>query len=230
MFALVIAAFLAAVCLAPGLALRAQTLAPDAQALIAAPDKPVESPFWALERRWSFGFQLSYGLENDIPRNISHVNMLIAAPQIGLVVWDSPHSRFPMNRFEILSEGLLGSAFHPGGHLLGNTLMFRFYFKPVGRAVPFFDAGIAALHTTLDNDAPEISGHTQFLSQGGAGIQYYVHPGRALVFEYRYFHMSNAGLQEPNHGFNGSMLSLGFRWFLRRHVAIPGNRPETIVP
>ncbi|PYR70657.1 MAG: hypothetical protein DMG20_04840 [Acidobacteria bacterium] len=28
----------------------------------------------------------------------------------------------------------------------------------------------------------------------------------------RYFHMSNAELTLPNHGFNGSMLSIGMRW------------------
>jgi Lipid A 3-O-deacylase (PagL) len=198
--------------------LQAQTSPPDSQALTTVKPKPAKNPYWAIERRWTFGFQVSYGLENNIPRDISHVNMIIAEPQIGWVAWDSPHSRFPMDRFEIMSEGLVGSAYHPGGHLLGDTLLYRFDFKPVRRTVPFFDAGIAALHTSLDNQAPEISGHTQFYSQGGLGLQYFLHPGRAFVLEYRYFHMSNAGLQEPNHGFNGSMLSVGFRWFLRRRA------------
>ncbi len=195
---------------------RAQNPPPDSQSLTAAPAQPTTQPPWALERRWTVSFQLTYGLENNIPRNLSHVNMLIAAPQVGWVVWDSPHSSLPMNRFEIISEGVLGSAFHPGGHLAGDTLLFRFGFKPVRRVVPFFDAGIAALHTALDNNAPEISGHTQFLSQGGIGVQYFHRPGRAFVLEYRYFHMSNAGLQQPNHGFNGNIISVGYRWFLRR--------------
>lgn len=175
---------------------------------------PADTPNWAMKSRWTLGVQLTYGLENNIPNNISHVNMLIAAPQGGFIVWDSPHSRLPMNRFEILSEGILGSAFHPGGHLVGDTLLFRFDFKPIHRLIPFFDAGSAVLHTTLDEQAPEISGHTQFLSQGGVGLQYFYKPRRAFVFEYRYFHMSNAGLQQPNHGFNGNMLSVGYRWFL----------------
>jgi Lipid A 3-O-deacylase (PagL) len=199
-------AAMAALLLAFPPVLRAQNAAPAAQ------------PPWSLQSRWTMGFQFTYGLENNIPRNISHVNMLIAAPQVGLVVWDSPRSRLPMNRFEILSEGILGAAYHPGGHLFGDTLMFRFNFKPVRRVVPFFDEGIAAVHTTLDTQAPEITGHTQFLSQGGIGVQFFRRPGRALVLEYRYFHMSNAGLQEPNHGFNGNMLSIGYRWFLRRSL------------
>lgn len=197
--------------------LRAQDAGPATTPSSATEVDRAGAPPWAMERRWTFGFQLTYGLENNIPRNISHVNMLIAAPQVGLVVWDSPHSSLPLNRFEILSEGVLGSAFHPGGHLFGDTLMYRFGFKPIHRAVPFFDAGIAAVHTTLDANAPEISGHTQFLSQGGIGVQIFRRPGRAVVLEYRYFHMSNAGLQQPNHGFNGSMVSVGYRWLMRRH-------------
>lgn len=198
----------------------AQDQLPPSQSLVSASAAVPSPSLWTLERRWTTGFQFSYGLENNIPRNISHVNMIIAAPQIGLVVWDSPRSVLPMNRFEIMGEGLLGAAYHPGGHLLGNTLMFRFGFKHVRRTVPFFDAGIAALHTTLDAQAPEISGHTQFLSQGGIGMQFFRRPGRAFVLEYRYFHMSNAGIQEPNHGFNGSMVSIGYRWLLRRRTPL----------
>ncbi len=215
-----ILAALTAVLLLSASPLRAQDSQAAVQSSTSAPQASPSLPLWSLERRWTMGFQLTYGLENNIPRNISHVNMLIAAPQVGLVAWDSPHSRLPMNRFEIMSEGILGSAFHPGGHLFGNTLMFRFGFKPIRRVVPFFDAGVGALHTTLDNQAPEISGHTQFLSQGGVGVQFFRRPGRAFVLEYRYFHMSNAGIQEPNHGFNGSMVSVGYRWFLRRHSPI----------
>lgn len=170
--------------------------------------------FWAHRSRITFGFQVAYGLENAVPRNISHINMLYAQPQIGFIAWDSPRSRLPLKRFEILSEGILGNAIHPGGHLYGQTLMFRFDFRPVRHIVPFFDAGTGVVNTTLDRRVPEITGHTQFLSQGGVGIQYFYRPQRAWVIEYRYFHMSNAGLEQPNHGFNGNMISVGYRWLL----------------
>src|SRR5579862_412631 len=35
--------------------------------------------------RLVFGLQAAYGLENDIPRNISHIQMIYAQPQIGYV-------------------------------------------------------------------------------------------------------------------------------------------------
>ena len=138
--------------------------------------------------------------------------MIYAQPQIGYVVWNSPESRLPVKRFEIVSEGILGGSTHPGGHLFGDTLMFRVTGNSARRYSLFFNASSGPLHTTLDEHASELGGHVQFLSQGGAGIQRRLDAHRSIVFEYRYFHMSNAGLTKPNHGFNGSMVSVGLRW------------------
>jgi hypothetical protein len=160
--------------------------------------------------RLVFGLQTGYGLENGIPSNISHIKMLYAQPQIGVMIWDSPESRLPIKRFEIVSEGIVGGALHPGGHLLGDTLMFRVAGNSTRRWIPFFNVSSGPLHTNLK--AQELGGHVQFLSQGGAGIQRRLTPQQSIVLEYRYFHMSNAGLTQPNHGFNGSMLSAGMRW------------------
>ncbi len=162
--------------------------------------------------RLSFGLQAAYGLENGIPRNISHIQMLYAQPQIGIIVWDSAESRLPIKRFEIVSEGIVGGAVHPGGYLFGDTLMFRVTGNSKRPFVPFFNVSSGPLHTNLDENAPELGGHVQFISQGGVGIQRRLDLKHSVVLEYRYFHMSNAGLTQPNHGFNGSMLSIGMRW------------------
>src|SRR5215467_7969985 len=81
-----------------------------------------------LPSRIVYGLQIAYGQENDFPHNSanSHINMVYAQPQIGFVAWDSPQSRLPLKRFEIISEGMLGGSTHPGGHIFGDTLLFRF--------------------------------------------------------------------------------------------------------
>ena len=175
------------------------------------------APFWANRGHWILGFQVGYAVENAIPRNISHINLLIAQPQIGLAVSD--FQRGPVRRFEVLNEGILGNSVHPGGHLLGNSLLFRFDGKPYKRIMPFLDVGAGVLHTRLDARAPELSGHLQFLPQAGLGVQYFFRPQRAVVFEYRYVHMSNAGIEQPNEGYNASMLTVGFRWLRRPRVS-----------
>jgi hypothetical protein len=181
------------------------------------------TPLWSNRGHWNFGLQVGYGVENAIPTNISHVNLLIIQPQLGLIVRDFHFG--PLRRFELVNEGLLGNAVHPGGHLWGNSLFFRFDGKGRGNVVPFIDLGAGMMHTTLSSRVQEVNGRLQFMPQGGVGIQCFLSPQRALVFEYRYFHMSNAGTQEPNLGFNGSMLTIGFRWLRRprpAHVARAG--------
>jgi len=154
------------------------------------------------------GYSMEYGLDAG---EISHIQMLIAQPQVGFIVGDL--HRLPVRRFEILDEGVLGSAVHPRAtSLLGNTLIFRFDGKETGRWVPFLDAAAGVQHTRLADHVPEINGFTQFTPQGGLGLQYFFRPQRALVFEWRTVHMSNANLVPPNHGFNSSMLTIGFRW------------------
>jgi hypothetical protein len=186
---------------------------PPAAASLLSSAAPVRD--WANRGHWILGAQLGYALENAIPRNISHIGLLIVQPQIGLVVRDALDSRFPVRRFEIVNEGIFGNAIHPGGHLAGYALLFRFDGKNFGRTVPFFDMGAGMQHTTLASRAPELSGKLQFSPQGGLGVQYFFNPQRALVLEYRYMHMSNAGITPPNHGFNASMLTVGFRWLRR---------------
>src|ERR1041385_8054772 len=121
--------------------------------------------------RFVFGLQAAYGLENGIPRNISHIQMLYAQPQVGYVVWNSSESRLPIKRFDIVSEGIVGGSTHPGGHVFGDTLMFRVMGNSARRYSPFFSVSSGPLHTTLNEHASELGGHVQFLSQGGAGIQ-----------------------------------------------------------
>lgn len=201
--------FLVSGLLAPQAGIQAQQ--PDSS----APPRPAAEkvPRWANRGRWNFGMQVGYGVENAIPRNISHVNMVILQPQLGLIVKDFASG--PVRQLEIINEGVIGNAVHPGGHMWGNTLFFRFDGKPRRNLVPFLDMGASAMHTTLATRAPEVDGTTQFMPQAGLGIQYFFRPQRAFVIEYRYFHMSNAGLQQPNAGFNGSMISIGFRWLRR---------------
>lgn len=196
-----------------GLGRCAQSPAPAATGSGPAPSAPAPITLWANRGRWIFGAQVGFALENSIPRNVSHIALLIAQPEIGFVVRD--FQRSPVRRFQLVSEGIFGNAVHPGGRLTGYAFLFRLEGKNHGRMVPFFDAGAGVQNTTLGRRVPELSGTTQFSPQGGLGVQYFFNPQRAFVLEYRYMHMSNAGLEPPNHGFNASMLSIGFRWLRR---------------
>jgi len=193
--------------------LRAQTPVAPAQ-----PDMSIttEPPAYSPNRgHWNFGAQVGYSMEyGSNPHEVSHIQMLIAQPQLGIIVRDFQRSL--VRRFEIIDEGILGSAAHPtAAYLAGNAVIFRLDGREHGRWVPFLDAGAGVQRTSLSNHVPEVNGFSQFTPQGGFGFQYFIRPQRALVFEWRTLHMSNANLVPPNMGFNSTMLSIGFRWLRR---------------
>ena len=197
----------------------AQESAPPPDTAQALKPEPNGNQFWTTPSRINLGLQVAYAIENDDPFRKSHINLLYAQPQLGIVVADFHVRRVPLSRFEIINEGVLGSSTHPGGRLTGYVLLFRLDGKPWGRTIPFLDMGAGVLNTTLNLRAPELSGSTQFNPQAGLGIQYFFRPQWAFVLEYRYLHMSNNNIQAPNLGFNANMLSLGFRWLLRPRSA-----------
>jgi hypothetical protein len=53
-----------------------------------------------------------------------------------------------------------------------------------------------------------------FTEQVGLVLQHKVGASSALTLQYRFCHMSNAGIKKPNVGVNASVLSLGLTWFL----------------
>ena len=185
------------------------------------------SDLWSTRSRWTFGAQFAFALQNGIPDDISHIALLVAQPSVGLTVRYFHSPGFPVSRFSVVNEGMLGGAVHPSGYLIGNTLLLRLDGKPKRRIVPFFNAGAGILKTSINTRAPELSGGTQFDPQGGLGLQYFLSPQRALVFEYRYIHISNNGIQLPNLGLNASMISIGFRWQRRPR---PSGRKPTLSP
>ncbi len=135
-------------------------------------------PYWANNGHWNFGAQVGYSMEYGLNQHeVSHIQMLIAQPQVGLIVRDF---RNPLvQRFEIITEGILGGAVHPSASLLGVAELFRFDGKGRGRWVPFLDAGAGVQRTSLSDHVPEVNGHTQFSPQGGFGVQYFIRPQRA---------------------------------------------------
>jgi lipid A 3-O-deacylase len=202
----------------PAILLQAQDVPRDATAIPSDSAAIPNARPWDNQGRWNFGAQLGYAIEYGLARHeISHIELLLAQPQLGLILRDSRSPHFPVQRVELITEGVLGGAIHPGAYMAGVTLLFRFDGKNHGRWVPFFDGGAGVQRTSLSQHVPELNGTTEFSPQGGFGLQYFFRPQRALVFEFRTMHMSNADITPPNMGFNSGMISIGFRW-LRRPV------------
>jgi len=77
--------------------------------------------------------------------------------------------------------------------------------------VPFVNLG-AGLSLT-DIRGVDLSTAFEFNDQIGAGVHYFLSEDSAVTLQYRWFHLSNAGIRLPNNGTNMQMVVLGMNGF-----------------
>ena len=114
-------------------------------------------------------------------------------------------------RWELAQELFGGGQIYPGSrYLIGETTVLRYNFINRTRWMPFVDAGAGVLAT--DIGAPDLGSTFEFNEQAGPGIRFFWRKNLALDFQYRFIHISNAGLKEPNQGVNGHLFCAGVSW------------------
>ena len=95
-------------------------------------------------------------------------------------------------------------------HMPGTVwrLMLAYSLMMAGTSLMVLLAGIIG----TDFDLEQRDGFN-FILQGGAGIQWLVTNRTALTVSYLFHHISNAGIQTPNEGFNQHMILFGPTFF-----------------
>jgi len=94
-----------------------------------------------------------------------------------------------------------------GGYVLGS-----WKFTGYGRLLPYLLAGGGILY--VDLGLPTMGTRLDYSYQGGIGMQYLLDSKTALLLEYRYHHISNAGTATPNEPLNSSKILLGVTVYL----------------
>jgi len=119
---------------------------------------------------------------------------------------------FFKGNLEVIGEAFSGIEFHPRTrYLAGFTPLLRYDIATGTRWVPFLTCGAGL--TLTDIGHPDLSGTFQFDPQGGLGTHYFFRENVAFTAEWRWLHLSNAGISEPNHGTNTQMFMAGITWF-----------------
>ena len=114
--------------------------------------------------------------------------------------------------FEILAEVVGGKQMNPDSRdVVGLSAVIRYNFVTSGPWVPYVDGGFGVALTDIGE--PDLSSKFQFITQFGAGARYFFLQNTAFIFQYRWFHLSNAGIEQPNQGTNTQMFYLGLDWF-----------------
>jgi lipid A 3-O-deacylase len=114
--------------------------------------------------------------------------------------------------WELLGDLFGGFQYHPDrAYLAGVTPILRYEFATGTRFVPFIDLGAGATLTDIRDG--DLSTKFEFNLQYGFGTHYFLRDDLALTAQYRFIHLSNAGISSPNLGVNNNTVYLGLSWF-----------------
>jgi len=114
-------------------------------------------------------------------------------------------------RHQILAELPYHMALdHDARSMVGGYLLGSWKFTSLKEWAPYLFAGGGILF--VDTGLPTMGSKLDFSYQGGTGVQYFIRPDMALMAEYRYHHISNAGTATPNEPINSSKILIGISW------------------
>ena len=141
---------------------------------------------------------------HDLALTSLHFGQMLGGP--------SAENRWYRGNVELVGELWGGVQTHPRHRsLLGLTPLLRYNFATGSRWVPFVNAGVGLAYTNISGH--DLSNGFQFNLQAGAGMHYFLREGLALALEFRWFHLSNAGLNRPNTGLNSQLVFAGLSRF-----------------
>jgi opacity protein-like surface antigen len=114
--------------------------------------------------------------------------------------------------WEVLEEIFAGAQSHPlVRYAVGETTVLRYNFATGTRWMPFVDGGFGVMATDIGR--PNLGSVFEFNEFGGLGVNYFWRADSALDFEYRFTHISNGGVANPNGGLDGHIFYVGVSWF-----------------
>ena len=169
--------------------------------------------------RQSIGISGGHGLALPIGGTagdeLRDFQFLYLAPRWGIGLSDPiGGNSWYRGNFDLILEGTFLYSFKPKSGIAGGlTPLIRYNFLAGDRLVPFAQLGAGIL--ALDFDLRRQADGFNFTLQSGLGFHYFLSERTALTGEWRYHHISNAGIHNPNVGINGSVVLFGVTVFLK---------------
>jgi len=102
-----------------------------------------------------------------------------------------------------------GSGTAYGGGL--DPFAFKWNFTSGHRISPYIELAGGVLFT--NKEIPFGTSDVNFMPQASIGMNIFTRERRAISLDFRYMHISNAGIASPNPGFNTLQGQIGFHWF-----------------
>lgn len=97
-----------------------------------------------------------------------------------------------------------------GGQIFGLNFLACWTLKTSQRYIPYFFVGGGPVYT--EADVPGMGADLNGNYQAGLGFRYKTRKGRSFTIEYRFHHISNGGMKQPNIPLNSSkaLIGIGF--------------------
>jgi hypothetical protein len=150
----------------------------------------------------------------SIPGGIPGLGVWNVGVRYGWVLTDLHGPSFLRGRFETgVDFAPIFWVLQPGGTAYGFAVVpsvLKWDFAPRGRVVPYFDLDGSVLLTSRDTP-PHIS-HVNFTPSAALGL-YFLRGKYAWSAEFRFLHISDASLTDPNPGINTVEVRMGFGLF-----------------
>ncbi len=154
--------------------------------------------------RKEFSVSTGFGLNHRFPT--------ATKSKLKFDVADLRWGKFSSDRSQKAIELCAGDVIEGNDNLITcATASHRRYFMLRDKTALAWELGIGLAH--LEHRVPELGSRLNFTEQAGIIFQRKLSPNTALTFNYRFFHVSNAGLTRPNIGLNSSMVTVGYTQF-----------------
>ena len=92
-----------------------------------------------------------------------------------------------------------------------NPFVIKWNFTGTRRLSPYFELNGGVLFT--NREVPPPTSNVNFMSGATIGMNLFTRRGRAISLDFKYSHISNAGLASPNPGINTLQAQVGYHWF-----------------
>jgi len=164
---------------------------------------------------WSLGLKAGYGVSLDN----KGVDMAPAYLHIGYTLFKGQWWLVPAGSLEIGAEPF-GSAYvslkkktaHGDGEAGLALPVFTYYFDLGLGISPYFVGGLGLMYKDLHGY--NMGGPFTFMETVGGGLTYFLDKNIAVNAEFRFRHMSNAGIYNDNAGLNSGLFLAGVSYYL----------------
>ena len=153
------------------------------------------------------GINLGYGYSFESNKDIRFASVY---PYFGTVLTDPVGSGWYRGTFEGIIEGAFTFVHkHQKTYAAGVNILGRYNFiAGIDCWRPYVQAGLGAVCTNLGMH--DFGSNFNFTTNVSFGLQYFINPDDAVSFEWRFIHMSNAGLDGDNAGLNMNNFFIGY--------------------